>query len=438
VFEIVEVVVVIRYPEALSKIFSAGHDASASWDSVAVSLGESYGQVLAQSVVSAENFPMFDASLFDGFALRAADTNEASKAMLRVPVTHHVHAGGGSSGKVEKGCAVGISTGALLPTDADVVVKIEDVEILERNSDGMPKSIGLKGIQISGDGIRYRGTDVRAKQSVLEKGTRIDFQHFPLLAALGVQELKVLRRVRVGIVSTGDEIVDWSSPQDPGSTKIRNATGAFLAVALQGMGCDLVHYCAVGDNGADYRAALQEALAARCDVVVSTGAVSMGPKDFVESVLQGMGADILFHRVAMRPGKPALCAKIGSAEAPCMLFALPGNPMSTAVGLRFLVTPYLRCLMKAPEEPAMRVAIGNDVVNPKGLHSFLLGKVSQTDSGLKVYVPAEQESFRVLPFSRSNVWVVLPEVSEGLAMGDLVEILPIFADGFSRGWPVSG
>jgi molybdopterin molybdotransferase len=380
---------------------------------------------------------MFDASLVDGFALRALDTRNASSEMLRVSVSHHIHAGSGDVGKVEKGCAVGISTGAMLPCDADAIVKIEDVEIFERNSHGMPTLIGIKKSLIAGDGIRYRGTDVRAKQSVLEKGTRIDFQHFPLLSALGAREFKVRRRVRVGVVNTGDEIIDWNVPHEPGSTKIRNATGAFLAVTLQGMGCDLVHYSAVGDNASDYRRALEESLAARCDVVVTTGAVSMGPKDFVKSAVQDVGAEILFHRIAMRPGKPVLCAKMGSSEAPCLLFALPGNPMSTAVGLRFLITPYLRALMMAPEESAMRVALGNDVVKPKEFHSFLLGRIMQTQSGLKVYASAEQESFRVLPFSRSNAWIVLPEVGEGSAMGDLVEVLPLFADGFSREWPVS-
>jgi molybdopterin molybdotransferase len=387
--------------------------------------------------VSAENFPLFDASLVDGFALRAADTKAASSELLRISVQHHVHAGSGDVGRVEKGRAIGISTGGMLPADADTIVKIEDVEILEKDSQGMPAVIGLKKSLIVGDGIRYRGTDVRAKQNILEKGTRIDFQHFPLLSALGVGEVKVRRRVRVGIVSTGDEIVDWNAPQEAGSAKIRNATGSFLAVTLQGMGCDLVHYSAVGDNELDYRRAIDESLAAKCDVVVTTGAVSMGPKDFVKSVVQSVGAEIFFHRVAMRPGKPVLCAKMGTSAAPCMLFALPGNPMSTAVGLRFLATPYLRALMNVSKETTMRVALGNDVVKPEGVHSFLLGKLMQTPSGLKVYVQAEQESFRVLPFSRSNVWMLLPEVGEGAAMGDLVEVLPLFADGFSREWPVS-
>ncbi len=428
--------VVIRYQEALSKIVELGNQNAENWEHKRVSLAEAFGSVLAESVLSVESFPMFEASTVDGFALRAAETKGAGEKEVRFNVSHHIHAGGNNAGKVETGHAVGVSTGGVLPAEANVVVKIEDVVVHEKSPNGMPAVIGIRRELIAGDGIRYRGTDVRAKQVILEKGTRLDYQHFPLLTALGVRELCVQRRVRVGVVSTGDEIVDWNTSNAGESGKIRNATGAFLAVTLQGMGCDLLHYSTVGDDGASYRKALQEAMAAKCDVVVTTGAVSMGPKDFVAPLLQQMGAEIVFHRIAMKPGKPALCARFATENGACMVFGLPGNPLSTAVGLRFLVTPYLQTLLGTGAGAPIPVKLGNDVVKPEGLRTFLLGTISKTKDGVRVFSPAEQESFRVLPFARSNVWIVLPEVGAGVAMGDLVEVLPLFDEGNSRQWPV--
>lgn len=119
-----------------------------------------------------------------------------------------------------------------------------------------------------------------------------------------------------------------------------------------------------------------------------------------------------------------------------MVFGLPGNPLSTAVGLRFLVTPYLQTLLGTGAGAPIPVKLGNDVVKPEGLRTFLLGTISKTKDGVRVFSPAEQESFRVLPFARSNVWIVLPEVGAGVAMGDLVEVLPLFDEGNSRQWPV--
>ncbi len=429
----------IRYHEALSQVLQLGSGSASGWESVSVSLAESFGAVLAEAVTSVESFPMFEASMVDGFALRAVDTKNAagSESIVRFPVNKNFVAGTGDCGSVESGIAIGVATGAMLPRDADVVVKIENVEVLEKNSDGTIAAIGVRSPLISGDNIRYRGTDIRAKQVLLDPGTRIDFQHFPMLAALGIRQMQVRRRPRVGVICTGEEIVDWSQSEPAVPGKIRNATGAFLAVTLQGMGCDLVHYSCVGDSDADYRKAVEEALIAGCDVLLSTGAVSVGPKDFVKKAVSEMGAKIFFHRVAVRPGKPILCAQLGHENKQCLLFALPGNPMATAAGFRFFVTPYLRSLFGQKQEKTMRVALGNDVVKSEGMRTFLLGSVTQTADGLRVFSPAEQESFRVLPFARSNAWIVLPEVGEGAATGNLVEILPLFSDGFSREWLIS-
>lgn len=425
------------YHEALQIIQNKSGWVENDWESSTVSLGDAFGRVLAAPVVSPESFPAFDASLFDGFALRSRDCDLSTKNQIEMQVSHHVFAGDSAAGAVKKNTAVGVSTGALLPENADVVLKIEDVTVLEQNERGMPCRIAVKGPAVVGEGIRYAGTDVQKQQVVLPKGTRLDFQHFPLLASLGVREVLVKRQLRVGIICTGDEIVEWSNstPLMPG--QLRNASGPFLCAILQGMGCELVHYSCVGDSVAEFERAFEQALSQKCDVVLTTGAVSVGERDFVEDALSRRGAEVLFHRVAVRPGKPIMCATLNAQSHTCVVFGLPGNPMSTVVGLRFFVTPYVQSVMGFHLEEPLRVALGNDIAKQEGLRAFFLGRLVQTNRGMVVYAATEQESFRVLPLARSNVWISLPEVGTGFASGDLVEVQPLFFEGYSRDWILS-
>ncbi len=420
----------ILYREALSRVIDLGFRMGQGLESEWIPLAEARGRFLAEAISSPEDFPAFDACTVDGYALVSASTGGATRgAPLRFDIGKQIYAGVAEAGvAVSATTVVGVSTGAVLPEGADCAVKVEDVHIV-CDADEIPRQIEIKSPLGVDENVRHRGVDIRQGLTILNAGEQVQDQHFPALAALGVSKLKVFRRPKVAVLCTGDEVVDASSDEPLPLGCVRNASGPFLLQALRGMGCDVVYYARVADQTILFKKEVEKVLGLGCDLVVTTGAVSVGQKDFVENVLKKLGAGILFHRSSIRPGKPALVAKVARSGGETAIFALPGNPMSTAVGLRFLVEPFLRSLRGQKHEIPLRISLGNDLIKSEGFRSFLVGSVVQTDAGLRVYVAAEQESFRVLTFARGNAWVVLPEVAKGAAFGDLVEVFPLMPSG---------
>ena len=386
-----------------------------------VATAQAFGRVLASEISSPENLPPFDNSAMDGFALICAGTTLVIE--REFDITGAIAAG--DAPMTPRDGAVEIMTGAPMPSGFDGILPIEQAQILERDADGRPTRIRLLAEVVAGAHVRRCGQDVARGDSVLPAGMRVDAVARMLLAALGIADVRVLARPKVALLCTGRELIDdLQQPLVPG--QIRNSNGPFLADRLAGLGAEICLRETLPDDIDVFVAALHRADVACADIVISTGAVSMGRYDFVPDALRQVGAEILFHKVAIRPGKPLLFARLPSGA---VYFGLPGNPVSSAVGLRFFVQPVLRAMQGLPIEMPLHLPLAHAIEKKPGLRFLQKARVTLTGKGcLQVQLLSGQESFRIQPLLAANAWALLPEACERLSAGDLVEVFGLEND----------
>ena len=376
---------------------------------------QAFGRVLASEISSPENLPPFDNSAMDGFALMCLGTTLAIESEF--VVTGAVAAG--DAPIAPRDGAVEIMTGAPIPLGFDAILPIEQAQILERDADGRPTRIRLLADVVPSAHVRRCGQDIARGDRVLPAGTRVDAVARMLLAALGIADVRVFAQPKVALLATGRELVDDPrQPLAPG--QIRNSNAPFLADRLAGLGAEICLRETLPDDIDGFVTALHRANVACADIVISTGAVSMGRYDFVPDALRQVGAEILFHKVAIRPGKPLLFARLPSGA---LYFGLPGNPISSAVGLRFFVQPGLRALQGLPIEMPLHLPLAHAIAKKPGLRFLQKARVTVSGKGcLQVQLLSGQESFRIQPLLAANAWAILPEECESFAAGDLVEV----------------
>jgi molybdopterin molybdotransferase len=388
-------------------------------DAVSCDTADALGKVLAADVVSPMDLPSFDHSAMDGYALHAGQALAAGS-------EHDVHGSqaAGDASRISQGMAWEIMTGARLPDGLDTVVPVERTELLVRHDDGSPARIRLLDALGPKANVRYAGSDVAKDAMAIKAGTRVEANHVMLLAALGVAQVQVVRRPRVAILCTGKELqADLAQPLADG--QIYGSNGPYLAAAFAAMGAQVCCCETVDDTSATFVAAVRRAREAAADLIVSTGAVSMGRYDFVPEALSELGAQVLFHKVAIRPGKPQLAATLGDA----LVFALPGTPMAVAVGLRFFIAPVLRAMRGQVPERAWRAVLDTSQPLKAGLRHFLRATTTQAEDGrLHVQLLAQQQPFRIQPFAHAAAWVVVPEDAGELAVGAWVDVVSLHPD----------
>ncbi|WP_109124973.1 gephyrin-like molybdotransferase Glp [Dyella sp. C11] len=382
-------------------------------DAVACATAGALGKVLASDVVSPMDLPSFDHSAMDGYALHAAGALAAG--------SEHVVQGSqaaGDTARASEGVAWEIMTGARLPDGLDTVVPVERTELLERHADGSPARIRLLDVLPPKANVRYAGSDVAKGAVTIKAGTRIEPSHIMLLAALGVASVAVVRAPRVAIICTGKEL-QADPTQALGDGQIYGSNGPYLVAAFAGLGAHVLACETVDDTSGTFVAAVNRARAVGADLIVSTGAVSMGRYDFVPDALAQLGARVLFHKVAIRPGKPQLAAVLGDA----LVFALPGTPMAVAVGLRFFIAPVLRAMHGEQPERTMQAVLDTPQQLKGGLLHFLRASVAQGEDGrLHAQVLAQQQPFRIQPFAQANAWVMLQGSEQSVDAGKPVRI----------------
>lgn len=385
----------IAYSEALQHLMEAATPLPAE----RLALHEAGGRILATDIISGQSLPPFDNSAMDGFALRANGTPFESGTAFAVQGWQAAGDAGAEGGEG----AWEIMTGARMPVGLDTVVPIENVEILA-SEDGRPTRIALKSAVKPGQNVRLRGQDVEEGERVLQAGQALDINARTLLHAIGVAEVAVVARPKVAVIATGKELVTEAA-QALDSGQIRDSNRPYLIGRLQAAGAEVVWQGTVGDEVAAFDAVLDDALAAGAQVLVSTGAVSAGRYDFIPDALRARGARIVFHKVAIRPGKPLLFAVLPNGA---LYFGLPGNPVSAAVGQRFFVEPVLRRLLGLAAEPLLQLPLQADVRKPPGLRFHARARVEVDAQGrLSARVLAGQESFRLKSMLQANAWVVL-------------------------------
>lgn len=400
----------IGYEQALERLLARARRT----DAERLAPGLALGRVLVNDVISPMALPSFDHAAMDGYAL-------AANGRLDVGSEHEVlgSQAAGDEARSSSGMAWEIMTGARLPDGLDAVIPVERIELLSTRTDGSPERIRLLETLETGANVRYAGSDVALGAVVLSAGTAIAPPQVMLLASMGMAAVGVARVPRVAIICTGKEL-----QADPGrplsDSEIYNSNGPYLTAALAAMGMQVVSCETVDDTAVTYADALAQARQSGADLIISTGAVSMGRYDFVPDTLRDQQAELLFHKVAMRPGKPLLAARFDDGV---VVLALPGTPMAVAVGFRFFAAPLLRAMQGQRAEPVLHAVLAEDQQPKPGLRHFLRASLKQDGEGRWVaHVMAQPQPFRIRPFAEADGWVVLPEDGGHWAAGSRVVV----------------
>lgn len=381
-----------------------------------VAITQARARVLGEAVHATCNVPPFRNSAMDGYAVRAADTTGASAdrpAVLTVLET--IGAGSVPSRPIEASSATRIMTGAVVPDGADAVVKVEDTE-------ARGTQVAIRAGVAAGANVREAGEDVRAGDRVLEHGRVLRPADIGVLASIGVAMIPVVRRPRVAIVVTGDELVEVGQPLAPG--QIVNSNAYTLAAAIEEAGAVPIMLGIVRDDREKMRATFADAMGA--DMVLSTGGVSMGSFDYVRDILKDLGYAERFWKVAQKPGKPLTFGQRGRTP----VFGLPGNPVSSLVCFYVYALPVLRMMMgmQAIYLPTIIARLQDDLRGAKGLTEFVRGVVEGDAVERRVRSTGSQSSGVLRSLSLGDGLVVVPPESNGIQAGASVNVLVLGAD----------
>jgi molybdopterin molybdotransferase len=380
-----------------------------------LALRPALGRVLARDIVSGFDVPAHDNSAMDGYALRGADLAREGDTVLQV-------AGSGFAGQAliataGAGQCVRIMTGAVMPAGLDTVVPQEFVKL-----DGDKVSVPA-GVVRTGDNRRLAGEDLARGEAALSAGRVLRPADLGLLASLGQAEVPVLRRLRVAFFSTGDELRSIGETLDAGC--VYDSNRYTLWGMLARLGVELIDMGVVRDDPAALEAAFRSA-AQDADAVITSGGVSVGEADHTKMVMAKLG-DVLFWRIAMRPGRPMAIGRIESSGHSAILFGLPGNPVAVMVTFYALVRDALLAMSGAAAQPLpmLRAASTEAMRKKPGRTEYQRGIVTRAaDGGWQVRITGSQGSGILRSMSEANGLVVLGHEQGDLAAGDHVDVLP--------------
>ncbi|RDV05744.1 molybdopterin biosynthesis protein [Undibacter mobilis] len=372
-----------------------------------VALAEALTRVLAHDVVAAVDAPPFDRANVDGFALQAADTVGASDAAPKLfTLNAEVIACGDSPAlEVKPGTATTIATGGVVPRGADAVVMIEHTELI---GEGAPR-IELTRAATPGQFISYAGSDIARGETLLRKGVRIGSREIGMLAASGLAAVDVVRRPRVAVISTGDELVPPGEALKPAG--IYDSNGAIIGAAVVEAGGEAVPFGAIPDDRAALDKAVRSALGS-CDMVVLSAGTSKGAGDLSHAVVAGLGAPgILVHGVALKPGKPLCLGAVGKLP----FAVLPGFPTSAIFTFHAFVAPVIRVLAGLPPEAAQTIEarVPVRVASELGRKEFVLVSLVDGDDG-PVAFPTGKGSGAVTSFSQADGFIEIDALASAL------------------------
>jgi molybdopterin molybdotransferase len=387
-------------------------DRIAALDSETVALTDARGRVLAEEVRSERDVPPFANSAMDGYAVRARDVAQASAAQpVRLRVLGEIRAGAAPPGSVQPQTALRIMTGAMIPDGSDAVVRVEDTA----EHDG---TVDVRVPVAAGASLRAAGSDLHRGDLLATAGRVVTPGLIGVLASAGRVAVQCVRRPRVLVLTTGDELREPGEALGPG--QITNTNRYTLLAAVQDAGGIVIDAGVARDERGD----LIERLGAAgdADLVVTTGGVSMGAYDLVRGLLEEREA-VTFWQVALRPGKPLMFATVGGVP----LIGLPGNPVSTLVAFELFVRPALLKLQGRTdlERPRLTAIAEEPLHNPPHLEQYFRGIARHDGARLLVRLTGDQGSHVLRSMADANCLVVVPLGTSEVAAGSPVEILPL-------------
>ena len=381
-----------------------------------VALAAALGRVLAFDVAAPVDVPAFDRAGVDGFAVRASDAAGASDASpRRLRLNAEVIACGHAPAlEVAPGTATTIATGGMIPRGADAVVMIEHTELLEVAAE---PAIDVRRPAAPGQFIAYAGSDVARGETLLRQGAHLGSREIGILAACGLADVDVVRRPRVAVLSTGDELVQPGQPLPPAG--VYDSNGAILAAAVLEAGGEPVPYGAFPDDEPALERAVGTALAT-CDMVILSGGTSKGAGDLSHRVISGLGKPgVLVHGVALKPGKP-LCLAVAEGKP---IAVLPGFPTSAIFTFHTFVAPVIRAWSGLPPEAAetSEARVPVRIASELGRQEFILVSLVQTDDG-PVAFPSPKGSGSITTFAQADGFLAIDALASALDADSLAHV----------------
>ncbi len=373
---------------------------------------QALGRVLAADVISPVDVPGHDNSAMDGYAVRFADLKPDAEANLKLIGT--AFAGKPFDGKVSTGETVRIMTGAVIPQGADTV-------IMQERAKASGDNVSVTAVPKAGTNTRKAGEDLKKGEPALNKGQLVRPAELGLMASLGIGEVSVYRRLRVAFFSTGDELVSIGQPLGPG--QIYDSNRYTLFGMLTRASCELLDMGVIRDTPEAIEKAFAEASEA-ADVIITSGGVSVGEADYVKQILDRLG-EVLFWKIAMKPGRPMAYGKIGGAH----FFGLPGNPVAVMVTFYQFVRDALAVLQgqtTIKPLPTLKARCTAPIKKAPGRTEFQRGILSRGEDGEWTVKPTGDQGSGILSsMSQAHCFIVLPTETGRLDAGAIVEVQPL-------------
>lgn len=397
----------LRFEDARQMVITQAELSKSVRPTVTNNISDALGFVLAQEVRTDREYPPFDRSTRDGYAVRTSESGPGKT--LRC--VGEIKAGDTVTAALAVGTCVQIMTGAAVPYGADAVVMIE---FTSRSGE----AVTFQRETNLGQNIVPRGSEAGAGETALSPGLRLGFAELAIAAQIGAAQLVCYKKPRVAILSTGDEVVPIT--EIPGPFHIRNSNSVSLGAQVRLAGGEPVLLGNSSDRVEDLGAKIE--LGLREDILVLSGGVSMGKYDLVESVLKSMGAEFFFDAVAIRPGKPVVFGRVRDK----LVFGLPGNPVSTMVTFQLFVIPAMEALSCAPAHalPLLEATLGEALHEKTGLTHFLPARIQWDGGRPQVIALRWQGSGDIGALSRANCFLVVPSDRQDIAAGERVSVLP--------------
>lgn len=384
-----------------------------------VALAEVAGRVLAEAIIADTPLPRFDNSAVDGYAVVANATRNASPTNpVVLQVLGTATAGNLSDTALTANSAIRIMTGAPMPLGADSVVMLEDTRLLEDSRVEIWEEATI------GQHIRSAGSDVPFGATLLTAGTKIRGAEVAMLAAMGRTKPLAYRKPRIALFSTGDEVVEPAEGVVPPEGKIRNSNRPMLEALIQRAGGSVVVSQHLKDDPTGTELALREVCAMQepPDAIITSGGVSVGDKDFIRPVVERLG-ELIFWRVAMKPGKPLAFGKIGKT----LFFGLPGNPVSSLVTFHLFVEPALRKMQGMGEDALFQqpvdARLDSNLAHTPGRREYVRAMTKWTPQGYSTTPSGEQASYMLQSLTQANSLIIVPEEVTNLVAGEMVKVM---------------